>query len=247
VAQVTIVGVLLTFVAGLASVALLVRPPRGERVPRVVAFLPLPLLLYNGRVTAFLALTYVRLYLLTNMPPPLAVQLTAAILLAISLLSVAWLWAYVTLAWACLGAGTSRTVVRVTQVSAAVVAALLVVGWGGFLLSGEAALFLFARGMLGDALFPGAFAATVWLFLGASRVADPGWGRALSALSARYLGVFAALSVLSLTWGRLSDVSPALTLGGEVALAAAYNVVTMAWMVRLPARLDAGGPPPPSA
>jgi DNA-binding CsgD family transcriptional regulator len=117
-----------------------------------------------------------------------------------------------------------------------VFAALGVVLVAGWLLSswaGTGVLFGYLMALIRMAVFPAALATSLVFYLRSRRLDDVAWRTKLSSLGLAYVALFICLIALSILWSRLSAVSRPLPLVLDAIFELAYNVVAVAWVIRL--------------
>jgi hypothetical protein len=240
VAATVILGLLFTMGATFVSMALLVRTGFG-RGPHAMSLLPAPLVLYCLWVSAWFVFENVRQFLLTAISPGTGLRLVAFVLVAASLLLVAFVYSCVSVVHQLRGSLASRRVRGVARVVAPAFAALLIIGWSGYYFNGDTALLSLLRRILGYAALPLTLAAWVWLHFGARGIPDASWRVRVITLSRAYVALFAIVVVVSAVRDRLDAVTPALPLIVDVALVLAYTLITVLWVESVERAARLGG------
>jgi hypothetical protein len=235
-----ILGLLFTLGATFVSMALLVRTGFG-RGPHAISLLPTPLVLYCLWVSAWFVFENVRQFLLTAISPGTGLRLVAFVLVAASLLLVAFVYSCVSVVHQLCGSLASRRVRGVARVVAPAFAAFLIMGWSGYHFSGDTALLSLLRRILGYAALPLTLAAWVWLLFDARGIPDASWRARVIALSRAYVALFAVVAVASAVRDRLEAVTPALPLIVDVALVLTYTLITVVWVESVERTARPGG------
>ncbi len=206
-----------------------------------MSLLPAPLVLYCLWVSAWFVFENVRQFLLTAISPGTGLRLVAFVLVAASLLLVAFVYSCVSVVHQLLGSLASRRVRRVARVVAPAFAALLVMGWSGYQFNGDTALLSLLRRVLGYAALPLTLAAWVWLLFGARSIPDAPWRGRVITLSRAYVALFAVAVVVSVVRDRLEAVTPPLPLFVDIALVLAYTLITVVWVESVERAARLGG------
>jgi hypothetical protein len=229
VAFTVVFGLVFTLASSFVSMALLVRTSFG-RVPHAITFLPAPLVLFNAWMSAWFVFECLRQFALTSMTPASALRLVAFVFLVAALLSVAFLYACVSVVHQFLGGKTSRRLRRGAKHLALVYSALLIVGWSAYHFNADSGLFTRLRSMLAMVGTPLALSSWLWLLNGAGNLADAAWRGKVQRLSRQYVALFAALFVAAAVRDRLEPIGPALPLAIDVFFVLAYTLLTVLWV-----------------
>jgi hypothetical protein len=243
VAATVILGLLFTLGATFVSMALLVRTGFG-RGPHAMSLLPAPLVLYCLWMSAWFVFENVRQFVLTAISPGTGLRLVAFVLVAASLLLVAFVYSCVSVVHQLRGSLASRRVRGVARVVAPAFAALLIIGWSGYHFNGDTALLSLLRKILGAAALPLTLMVWVWLLFDAKGIPDASWRSRVITLSRAYVALFAIVVVVSAVRDRLDAVTPSLPQIVDVALVLAYTLITVLWVesVERAARLGSLAP-----
>ncbi len=241
-AHVTIVGLILALTAGVVSIGLLARAPR-ERAPRVLALLPVALLLYNVWLAGWLVLTYLVTYVYRDLRPASVGPLLATLLVVVTAIGIAWFRTHILLTGALRAGETAgadapplKTTRRVANAVAIVASCVVAAGWLVSLAGAGGAIVTYTARITSTATLPLAFLITLWLLFSARRIDDAGWRRAVRQLACGYLSFFGSLMVLGLAWPRLAAISAPLPHAVDLFIEAFYSIITVAWALRLPER-----------
>jgi hypothetical protein len=229
VAFTVVFGLVVTLAALFVSMALLVRTSFG-RVPHAITFLPAPLVLFDAWMSAWFVFECLRQFALTSMTPASALRLVAFVFLVAALLSVAFLYACVSVVHQFLGGRTSRRLRRGAKHLALVYSALLIVGWSAYHFNAEGGLFTRLRSILAMAGMPVALSSWLWLLRGAGRLAEPSWRVKVQRLGRHYVALFGAMLVAAMVRDRLEAIGPALPLAIDVFFVLAYTLLTVLWV-----------------
>jgi DNA-binding CsgD family transcriptional regulator len=231
-AHVVILGLVLTLVAGLFSFAVLTRRVNGAP-SRLPATIPIPLLLYNVWIAAWLASQYLARYVFPKPSQGTALLFTSMSGPILSILSLGWLASHFVLIDEFVGTIPSRRAAHTVRWLAAGLAGLIVVGWvmaaGGI---GMVTLGAATRHLVSHGIFLAALAGCVVLYFGAKVQQDEGIRRALTVLAGIYGALFAAIAALVLVGWPYALAPREILVASDIGLELAYNVLTVAWISR---------------
>jgi hypothetical protein len=229
VAFTVVFGLVITLASSFVSMALLVRTSFG-RVPHAITFLPAPLVLFNSWMVAWFVFECLRQFALTSMTPASALRLVAFVFLVAGLLSVAFLYACISVVHQFLGGKTSRRLRRGAKHLALVYSALLVMGWSAYHFNADSGLFTRLRSLLGLMGMPLALSAWIWLMKGAESLVEASWRAKVQRLGRQYVALFGVMFVVAMVRDRLEAIGPALPLAIDVFLVLVYTLVTVLWV-----------------
>jgi DNA-binding CsgD family transcriptional regulator len=230
--HVVILGLVLTLVVGLLSFAVLTRRLHGapSRLPSTI---PIPLLLYNVWIAAWLVSQYLTEYAFPTLSPATSVLLATTSRSILSIISLAWLVSHFVLIDGFVGTTASQRAARTVRWLATGLAGLIAVGW---VLSvghiGTIALGRATRHWVASGIFPAALAGCVVLHVGVRTQMDARIRRAVALLAWMYGVLFAALALLVLVGWRYKLASPEVLLASDIVLEMAYNLMTVVWISR---------------
>jgi DNA-binding CsgD family transcriptional regulator len=224
-----ILGLIGTLSTGLAAVALLPRP--SGVFARALAWMRVPLILYNAWSGAVAAFVYLTTYVADQTPDGAVGLFESAGTLLIGLCGPCWLHAHIVLVDRLQEAPNRRAPV-VLRAAPVIVGAAVVAGWAFAARTGSRETLVSAAGWTRLLNSCAALGASAWLMGIAWRPARSPWRTAVLRLSAWYTALGAATVMIRFAARFVSVPGTSVYVAGLV-LNLVYNAIPVAWSRRL--------------